>query len=145
MRSDCISSWSLLIFLLFKLSIKIRYIFINPLIYFTTIAKGDSFKFIKKYMWASSWENLSSGFATRVDSNRPVHPQRLEILDLETKGIILSRQRKQRRRLICAFVVRIWHKQVLSWGASIVISSFLSGHFSDLVKNRLCSCTALEN
>ena len=27
--------------------------------------------------WPSSWENLSLGFATRKDSNRPVQPQRL--------------------------------------------------------------------
>ena len=40
-------------------------------------------------------KNLSSGFATRVDSNWPVQPQkldRLEILDTETRGIILSRR-----------------------------------------------------
>ena len=39
--------------------------------------------------------HLSSGFATRVDSNRPAQPEkleRLEILDIETRGIILSRQ-----------------------------------------------------
>ena len=28
-------------------------------------------------IWASSRDNLSSGFATRVDSNRPVQPQKL--------------------------------------------------------------------
>ena len=27
--------------------------------------------------WALSWENLSSGFVTRVDSHRPVQPQKL--------------------------------------------------------------------
>ena len=48
---------------------------------------------------------------------------RLEILNIETRGIILSRQRKTKalirlRRLICAFVVRIWHKQVFSWHGS---------------------------
>ena len=42
---------------------------------------------------------------------------RLEILDIETRGIILSKQRTTKvrmRRLICAFVVRIWLKQVFS-------------------------------
>ena len=43
-------------------------------------------------IWATSRENLSSGFATRVDSNWPAQPQRLEISDIETRGIILSRQ-----------------------------------------------------
>ena len=35
----------------------------------------------------------------------------LEILDLTSKGIILSKQRAT-KVLICAFVVRIWQKQV---------------------------------
>ena len=33
----------------------------------------------------------------------------LESLDLESTGVILSRQRTT-KVLICAFVVRIWHK-----------------------------------
>ena len=37
-------------------------------------------------------EKTSSGCATRVDSNQPAQP-RLEILRIETRGIILSRQR----------------------------------------------------
>ena len=43
--------------------------------------------------------------------------KRLEILDIQTKGIILYRQRTTKvliRLLICAFVVRIWHEQVFS-------------------------------
>ena len=36
--------------------------------------------------------------------------------DIESRVIILSRQ--WIRRLICAFVVRIWHKQVFSWRGS---------------------------
>ena len=47
---------------------------------------------------------------------------RLEISDIETRSMILPRQRNNKgadqtarmRRLICAFVVRIWHKQVFS-------------------------------
>ena len=49
----------------------------------------------------------------------------LEILDRETRGIILSRKQKQRRWSDCAdaqadlcLVVRIWHKQVFSWRGS---------------------------
>ena len=78
---------------------------------------------------ASSWENLSSGFATRVDSNRPAQLQQLgrglkfRIQKLEVL-YYLGRENKdadqtaRMRRLICAFVVRIWHKQVLSWRGS---------------------------
>ena len=48
--------------------------------------------------------------------------QRLEISDKETRGIILSGQANNKgadqtawmRMLICAFVVRIWHKHVFS-------------------------------
>ena len=48
---------------------------------------------------------------------------RLEISDIETGDIILSRQQTKKvlirlRRLICTFVVRIWHKQVFSWHGS---------------------------
>ena len=46
-------------------------------------------------LWASSQENLSSGFVTRVDSNWPTQLQRLagvfEIFDLASIGIILSK------------------------------------------------------
>ena len=51
--------------------------------------------------------------------------QRLENLDIETRSIILSRQWTTKaliirtRRLIYAFVVRIWHKQVFTWPGSI--------------------------
>ena len=50
--------------------------------------------------------------------------KRLEILDIPSRVIILSRQRTTkalislRIQLICAFVVRIWHKQVFSWRGS---------------------------
>ena len=47
--------------------------------------------------------------------------------DIETRSIILSRQRTTKalirlRRLISAFVVRIWHKQVFSWRGSYGIN-----------------------
>ena len=49
--------------------------------------------------------------------------KRLEISDTETRDIILSRQWTTKvliklRRLICVFVVRIWHQQVFSWRGS---------------------------
>ena len=50
------------------------------------------------WFWALSWENLSSGFATRYDSNRTTQLQRLArvLLDLASKVIILSRQRTRK-------------------------------------------------
>ena len=86
-----------------------------------------------KYEPSSSRENLTSGFSTRVDSNQPAQPQKLaewlEISDIETRDITLSntiyaannKGAVQIRRLICAFVVRIWHKQVFSWHGSIIL------------------------
>ena len=59
------------------------------------------------FNWASSRENLSLGFATRWDSNRPARLQKiasLEFLDIASRGIILSKQRKQRRWSDCADV-----------------------------------------
>ena len=48
-------------------------------------------------IWASSRENLSLGFATRVDSNQSAQSQNLgrglKFSDKETRGIMLSRQR----------------------------------------------------
>ena len=48
------------------------------------------------------------------------------MFDIETRGIILSKQRitkalnktARMRMLICACVVRIWHNQVFSWRGS---------------------------
>ena len=51
---------------------------------------------------------------------------RLEISDIKTRGIILSRQRTT--KMLRGFV-RIWQKQVLSWGGSYfncIYSSYLS-------------------
>ena len=51
--------------------------------------------------------------------------ERHEITNVETRGIILSRkgttkvQTARMRRLICAFVVHIWQKQVFSWWGSL--------------------------
>ena len=64
-----------------------------------------------------SQENLSSRFATRVDSNQTAHKNtswlESEISNITTTVDILSGQRttKALKRLICAFVVRIWHNR----------------------------------
>ena len=64
-----------------------------------------SIHFNGTYIWASSRENLSSGFATRVVSNRPAQPHRLaRVLAIASRGIILSKQRKQRRWSDCTDV-----------------------------------------
>ena len=68
------------------------------------------------------------GVWTWLHINRPAQLQKLaslEILDLETRGIILSKQPMtkdadqtvQMSRLIRVFVVCIWHKQVFSYVA----------------------------
>ena len=56
-------------------------------------------------------------------------------MDIETSGIILSKQRKNKganqtagmRRLICGFVVRIWHKTgfLMTWLISCIHSTML--------------------
>ena len=49
----------------------------------------------KSWNWALSQENLSLGFATRVDSKWPAQPEKLaslELVSVASIGIILSRQ-----------------------------------------------------
>ena len=60
-------------------------------------------------IWASSRENLSLGFFDQV--------------------------RLRMRRLICAFVVCLWHKQAFSWHGSYVISTLFHDmvHFNTLL------------
>ena len=78
--------------------------------------------------WASWRENMSSGFATRYDNGLRSHRDKLEawnfgdskqryytIQAVNDKG---ADQTGRVRRLICAFVVRIWHKQGFSWRGS---------------------------
>ena len=79
--------------------------------------------------WASPRENLSSGFSTRVDSNRSVQLKKLaSVMKLQIQKLVIlyylgsdnkgADQTARMRRLICAFVVRIWQKQVFSWRGS---------------------------
>ena len=65
---------------------------------------------------AASRENVSLNISDQVwlqpVCSATATSSSLEISDIKTKGIILSRQRttKRMRRLICTFVVRICHK-----------------------------------
>ena len=79
--------------------------------------------------WALSRENLSLGFATRVDSNRSAQLETsysLEISAIESVRYYTTQamnnkgadQTARMRRLICTFVVRIWQKQIFSWCGS---------------------------
>ena len=79
-------------------------------------------------------KNLSSWFATRLDSNQPAQLQRwargLKFWLYQAEVLYYPGSEQQRccsdcadadahpRRLICVFVVRIWHKQVFSWCGS---------------------------
>ena len=77
--------------------------------------------------WATSWENLSSKFATRQARLKPACSTTetswtLESLDLARIYFILSKQRTTKvliRLRGCTFVVCTWHKQVFSWCGSI--------------------------
>ena len=66
--------------------------------------------------WATSWENLSSGFATRLDSNQPAQLQirdrdltfwlfQVEVLYYPGSRNKGADQTARMRRLICVFVV----------------------------------------
>ena len=56
-------------------------------------------------IWAMARENLSSGFPTKSDSNRPAQLHRLvksfEILDLASTGTKLYRKQQQRYSSDC--------------------------------------------
>ena len=75
-------------------------------------------------IWALSWENLSLGFCNqlrlKLACSATGASQKLDILDIETKSIIQAANNKgadktaRMHRLICAFAVRICHKQVSS-------------------------------
>ena len=69
------------------------------------------------FIWATSWENLSSGFATRWNSIQPAQLQRLaslEISALASRGITLSRQRTTK--------VLIRLRRCAGWSASLLFA-----------------------
>ena len=68
--------------------------------------------------WASSRENLSSGFATRVDLNRPAQPQKLGFLAIHWAHSEDSDQTGWTPRLIWVFAERTVILLVLSWRGS---------------------------
>ena len=74
-------------------------------------------------IWASTRENLSSGFLTESDSNQPVQLQRLaKIMKFALKEIDYytvqktnnkgADQTSQMRRLVCVFVIHMQQSQV---------------------------------
>ena len=67
-------------------------------------------------IWATSRENLSSGFCDQVWFKLACSATKaswgLTILDLASVGIILSKQRTTKKLI---FVGHIWYKQGLSW------------------------------
>ena len=82
-------------------------------------------------IWVPSRENLSSGFATRYDSNRPAQPHRLAtvlrfwIQQVDLLYYLCSEQQRcwsdcadaqADMRLCCSH----WHKQVFSWCGSFI-------------------------
>ena len=78
-----------------------------------------------------SQENLSLGVCDQLRLKQPAQ-LRLKISDIESRGIIISKaannkgadQTMQMRRLICAFVVRIWHKTcfLMTWLNEVFLS-----------------------
>ena len=81
------------------------------------------------FNWAASWENLSSWFSTRSDTNRAVQPQKMArglkfwIQEVEEQYYLCSENKgaDQVRRYWAAdlrLFFRIWKKQIFSWGGS---------------------------
>ena len=72
----------------------------------------------------------------------------LKISDIETRGFILSRQPITKdadqtewiRRLICIFVVRIWHQQVFLWHGSFVGYAYFPHYMGRRLFPDVCSC-----
>ena len=88
------------------------------------------------HIWAVTSEKRSSGFPTRFDIKRAVQPQKMArgfgISDLESRGLVLSKWRKQRR----------WSASRLprSWSASLFSHMQKSGFLtSRLISKRLSS------
>ena len=87
-----------------------------------------------------SRENLHSAVATRLDSNQPSQLQKLAtalklwLSNYRYYTISAANKKKDADqaarmcRLICGFVVRIWHKQVFSWRVWFMFRSFCYIH-----------------
>ena len=92
----------------------------NSLFIFVLSSESKSALRFEAFIWASSWENVSSGVSDQVRlklaCSATEASMRLEILLTETRDITLGSENKgadqtaRMRRLICAFVVCIWHK-----------------------------------
>ena len=96
------------------------------------------FLFCFYLIWALSRENLSWGFAIRVDSNWPAQLQKLGRglkFRIETRGIILSRQRTTKapvRLLGCA-----------GWSAPLLFAYGISNFSHDVAHLRVFNGAAL--
>ena len=73
-------------------------------------------------------------FRNGSDTNRSVHAQNMardwKILDLESKGIVLSVWRKQRRDQLLVLCFRICRLFVFSRGGSVKMFKFIKHHSS---------------
>ena len=87
-----------------------------------------------------SWENLSSVRLNLPESwNFGYSKQRYYTIQaVNNKG---ADQTARMRRLICAFVVRIWHKQVFSWHEPQYEETCLHPMQTTKVQISLCICT----
>ena len=95
-------------------------------------------------IWASPQENLSSGFANRHAQQQSWNFgfRKIRYYTMLVASNKCTDQIARMCKLICAFVVRIWQKQVLSWRVSYKNLSWLSdgghnilfeGYFSRLI------------
>ena len=93
-------------------------------------------------IWASSQENQSSRFATRVDSNQPAQPQKLASLKFWfwQVEVLYYSGCEQTDLHLC---VRIWHKQVCSWRGSFIIVLFQTSDKPRYIPGGMFSPTAL--
>ena len=88
---------------------------------------------VYSHNWAISWENLYSGVCDQARHKQAIAARlSLKSLDKASIGIKLSSEQTTRtlirlhrraccarmRRLLCIFVDRLWHKQLLSWCGS---------------------------
>ena len=96
---------------------------------------------LERLTWATSWENLFLQYANNKGADQPALPRSLiitffvryldsiiplvslsEISSLQLASVAAQggmslpwSQTPRMRRMICAFVVRIWQKQLFSW------------------------------
>ena len=120
----------------------------------TLLIKKKKKKKKKNLMWATSWENLSSGVCDQVwlkpacSETYTCKLARVLKFRTTTRGVILSRQRTTKalsdqtgcmRRLICVFIVRMWHKLVWACRGSNVKRKKINND-QELIQSDPTSC-----